>query len=206
MMISRDSTRKGKGQRPPPPLPRNIARAFSKKDRATTPETDVRVMTFSGVINTTTGSAIGATVGSGLVTSCTEFASLAARYQEFRVLAVKLLWCPRFGQANESCAVAESGQPIAAAFTGGVAPSSVAAIFACDGFKVASGVSKHLEITADHKLNPNALFWVPATSSPAAANQFGVIVRHPGVCPANLNNQNCVDYYAEFVVEWRVGS
>ncbi len=200
------SKRQGKTKGDQPVIPRNILRAFAKHDRAVGPETDTRVMTYNGVINTTTGNTIGGSYGSGLVTSATEFASLAARYQEFRVLALKLLWVPRFGQANESCAVAESGMPIGAAFVGGVAPSSVAAILACDGAKIAKTVCKQLVIEADYKLNQNALLWSPASSSPAAANQFGIVVRHPGVCPANLNNVNCVDYYIEFVVEWRVGS
>ncbi len=187
-------------------MPKNIRKAFAKHERGAVPESDTRVLTYNGVINTTTGSVIGATIGSGLATSATEYASMAARYQEFRVLAVKVKWCPRFGQANESCAVAESGQPLGCIFTSGVAPSSVAAMAASDGFKIAGGTSKHLELEVDHKVNPNALFWAPATGSVASVNQFGITIRHPGVCPANLNNVNCVDYYAEFVVEFRTAS
>jgi len=187
-------------------VPKSVARAFNKHDRALVPETDTRVMTYSGVINTTTGSVFGAAVGSGLVTSATEFASMATRYQEFRVLAMKLHWVPRFGQANESCAVAESGQPVGCVFIGGVAPSSVAAFLACDGFKVATSTSKHLMLEVDSRVNPNAKFWAPSSASPPAANQFGICVRHPGTCPANLNNTNAIDYYVEFVVQWRTAS
>ncbi len=198
--------KRNKGKTNQPRKDKRILRAFAKHDRGDAPETDTRVLTFNSVINTTTGTTLGGAYGSGLATSATEFASMAARYQEFRVLAMKLHWVPRFGQANESCAVAESGQPIGCVFTGGVAPSTVAAFLATEGFRVAPSPGKHLVMEADHKLNPNALIWVPATGSPGAANQFGISVRHPGVCPANLNNVNAVDVYVEFVTEWRTAS
>jgi len=77
---------------------------------------------------------------------------------------------------------------------------------ACDGFAHGSSPGKILTIEVDAAVNPNAQFWAPATGSPPAANQFGVVIRHPGACPANLNNVNSVDYYIEFVVQWRTAS
>ncbi len=198
--------RRGRRGNAGPSIPAVVKRAFTKHDAPAGPETDTRVLTFYSVINTTTGSSISGAYGSGLATSATEFASMAARYQEFRVLAMKLRWCPRYGQSNESCNVDESGQPIGAVFTGGIAPGGVAPILAYEKFIVSSAVSKHLMIEADYRVNPTALLWAPATGGPPAANQFGIVVRHPGTCPANLNNRNCVDVYVEFVTEWRTAS
>ncbi len=205
VVVSRKASRKqGKSKMQPPAVSQDVRRAFAKHERGGAVETDTRTLTYYSKINTTTGATLGGAYSTGLATSATEFSTMAQRFQEFRVLGMKVKWCPRFGvPSNESCNVDESGQPVGSIFTSGVAPSGVAAMFACDGFRVAQGPSKYLEITADHRVNVNSLLWTGTTGAPAAANQYGIQFRHPGPCPANLNNRDSVDVYVEFVVEFR---
>jgi hypothetical protein len=181
-------------------------KSFAQKASATHPETDRRVLTAPVNQSGVTGNVIGLQFSSSGVTSATEFGSLAARYQEYRVLAMRVKWRPRFGQANESCAVVESGMPVGCTYTN-TAPTTVAGILASDGFRVSNSVQKHLDMEVGWEMNPNAKLWTQSVGAAIPVlNSYGISIRHPGSCPANLNGVVAVDAYVEYDVEWRTGS
>jgi len=183
-----------------------IQRDFAKKASSSRPETDRRVLTAYVTQTGATGTVVGLQFSSSGVSSATEFASLAARYQEYRVMAMRVKWRARFGQANESCAVLETGMPVGCVFTN-TAPTTVAGIFAGDGFRQCSRIDKSLDMEVDWSMNPNAKLWAQSVGAAIpTVNAYGVSIRHPGTYPANLNGVVAIDAYVEYDVEWRTGS
>jgi len=176
-----------------------VSRAYSKKERGDAPETDTRVMTNYVTQSGVTGTVIGLAFSSSGVSSATEFASMAARYQEYRVLAVRVKWRPHYSQQSDP----DSGLPMCAVFTAASAPTTVLAFAASDGFEVSKAFSKAMDRTVTWSMNPNAKLWCDRGSSIPSANAFGVAFRHPGLCTATLNGFVVVDAYIEYDVEWR---
>jgi len=198
-MKSGNKVKKGKGG-----SDRQIRRAFAKHEVGNRPETDTRVMTNYLTVSGVTGAIIGASMSSQGVTSATEFASMAARYQEYRVLAMRVRWRPRFCQSAESAGltVAESGVPLGCTFVV-TAPSTVAGVVASEGFKTTSNISKALEMEVAWEVNPNAKLWTNNSIAVPLAQSFGITIRHANLCPATLNGQTVVDIFIEYDVQWR---
>jgi len=176
-----------------------VGRAFAKHERGNAPETDTRVMTNYVTQTGVTGTVIGLAFSSSGVSSATEFASMAARYQEYRVLAIRVKWRPHYSQQSDP----DSGLPMSAVFTAATAPTTVLAFAASDGFEVSKAFCKAMDRTIEWSMNPNARLWCDRGSSIPPANAFGVAFRHPGLCTAALNGFVVVDAYLEYDVEWR---
>jgi len=153
------------------------------------------VVTVFGV----TGAVVGVAMSSSGVTSSTEFSSMAARYQEYRVRAMRVKWRPHPSQAVAS----DLGQSVSAVWTAAAAPSTLPSFAACDGFHACSNLSMALDMTASWEINPNAKLWCDRGSSIPTANSFGVSFRFADVCSAALNGYSLVQIYAEYDVEWR---
>jgi len=127
----------------------------------------------NGTVVATAGSVVAVTTYScGLVQSnpASEWASFAARYQQFRVQGMKmtlLAILPVNTAANTMCEMYYSD------FIGTALPTTVAQVLSDENGVVKSSGKDHV-ITVSWARNPNAKLWNPTSAALPAANAFGV--------------------------------
>lgn len=106
-----------------------------------------------------------------------EWASFAARYQQYRVRAVTLILTPAYPASGSPVAgVSPQGAHSAlyvGDFIGTSVPASAAQILSDEGSVVLS-TCKDVRYTVTWARNPNAKLWAPTTGAVPAANSYGV--------------------------------
>jgi len=135
----------------------------------------------------------------------TEWASFAARYQQYRVRMVKLILDPCFPAAMSEPTTGLKNLPHTtlthADFIGSAVPSSYAQLLA-DERSLTKSTSDRIVYTTDWSRNPNAKLWNPTSAALPTANSFGVAYgSNPGVT-LPFTQQIFVPTF-EWVVEFR---
>jgi hypothetical protein len=105
-----------------------------------------------------------------------EWASFAARYQQFRVRSVTLIMEPRFPASGTPITVVGShGALFVADFIGASVPGTAAQLLS-DEAAVVTNTSKKVVFTVDWTRNPNARLWNPTGAALPVANSYGIAV------------------------------
>jgi len=157
-------------------------------------------------VNSSAGNviALDATSTAALCTSASEWASFAARYQQFRVRGVRVIlepiW-PGAGNVVASTAFNHSALYVGD-FIGVAAPASPTQLLSDEG-AVVTNTSKRVDFTVDWARNPNAKLWNPTSAALPAPNGFGIAFASN---PASATLQASTGYYSktlEWIVEFR---
>jgi len=134
----------------------------------------------------------------------TEFASFAARYQQYRVRWVKVTFTPLY---NVSFQVPAGGttapilQVYCSDFIGVSVPSSPAQVLADERALIHNTASTFV-VRADWARNPNAKLWNPVSAAIPAANDYGIAVASNTSSSGSPFN-GIMSYSVEFLVELR---
>lgn len=143
-------------------------------------DTVVKRMTLpGGAIPTTAGAIVAVNTGttSALVQSApaTEFASFAARYQQYRVRQIRLRLSPVYPANGTPLAAGNVGhsQMYVSDYIGTSVPGTAAQILADEG-GTAHPTNRVITFTATWAKNPNAKLWNPTNAAVPAANLFGI--------------------------------
>jgi len=159
----------------------------------------VKRMTFNGlVLATGAGTAIPVTsvTSAQVVTSpATEWTSFAARYQQYRVRAIRVR-----GKAVNPVQSATVTHSVLyrGDYVGISAPANAAQVLADENVEEVA-TCKDFQDVVGWQRNPNAKLWNPTSAVPPAANQFSWVCATP-VTPALTT---ATTYYA-YTVEWEV--
>jgi len=131
-----------------------------------------------------------------------EWASFAARYQQFRVEFVRLILEPVFvSSAAPNNADLGHGSLYVADYIGTAAPGSPAQVLSDEGAIVTS-TARRLDARTTWRRNPNAKLWNPTGAALPVANSFGIAV---ATSPA-LALEATTTYYTvtqEWLVQFR---
>jgi hypothetical protein len=186
------SSKRVKGSR------KNKTQAFSKA-MSNAGDVIVKRLTLPALtLATGAGTSIPVTVyksGDVQSVSATEWASFAARYQQFRVRAIRVR-----GKATQPVQLATVAHSTLyqGDFIGSSTPSTAVQIFSDEHVKE-TATYKDFTYVATWSRNPNAKLWNPTASTPASANQFAIAVASPAT-PALTT---ATTYYA-VTEEWEV--
>jgi len=137
------------------------------------------------VISSTAGGllAVNASADSNLVQTgpASEWASFAARYQQYRVRALRLIMEPVFPGSGTpvGAAVVGHGPLYVSDYIGSSAPSTAAQVLS-DERALVTNTSRKVDFTVDWARNPNAKLWNPTSAPPPTANTYGIaFAGHP---------------------------
>lgn len=153
----------------------------ARRNKATRGDGDIiskRMTLPGGQIASTAGGiiAFGVTATAAFVQSvpASEWASFAARYQQFRVRSLTLILEPRFpASGTPITAVGSHGALYVADFIGASVPASAAQLLS-DEAAVVTNTSKKVVFTVDWMRNPNARLWNPTGAALPVANSYGI--------------------------------
>jgi len=194
-MIKQRSKKRAAGRRS------NNARPFSKGFENAGDQI-VKRLTLSGqVLATGAGTAIPLTVVSGsstegtAPTSADEWASFSARYQQYRVRAIRVVG--KAVQPVQTATISHSDL-YRADYIGTAGPASSAQVFADEMVKT-NTTSRDFSHVVTWRRNPNAKLWNPTSATIPAANSFSWVCASPAA-PALTT---ATTYYA-YTVEWEV--
>ncbi len=158
----------------------------------------VKRLTYAGNLATGGGTSIAITsYTSGQVQSlpASEWASFAARYQQYRVRAIRVTG--RAVQPSQTATITH-GILYRGEYDNGAVPATVAAVVSDGGMK-SNATHKDFVSTITWRGTPNAKLWNPTSAIVPTANQFAFVCAS-AASPALTTATN---YYA-VVVEWEV--
>jgi hypothetical protein len=128
----------------------------------------------------------------------TEWASFAARYQQYRVRAMRIINKPVL--PVNTAAVTHSSLYIAD-YIGSSVPGSSAQVLSDERARIVSTADSWV-YEATWARNPNAMLWNPTTAAIPTANQFGIVLASTS-SPALTINTNYLSTSIEYMVEFR---
>jgi len=134
-----------------------------------------------GAVSSTAGGIIAvdavATTGQCQSLPASEWASFAARYQQFRVRAVTVILEPIFPGSGTPTAAATVGHSTlyVGDYIGTAVPGSAAQVLS-DERGICINTSKRMVYTVDWARNPNAKLWNPTSAALPAANSMGIAI------------------------------
>jgi hypothetical protein len=162
----------------------------------------VKRMTISGdVLATGAGTQIPVTAISSAevqAAPASEWASFAARYQQYRVRAIRVT-----GKAIQPIQTATSSHSVLyrGDFIGSSSPSTAAQVLSDENVRECATHKDFRDIVTWSR-NPNAMLWNPTSAAIPTANEFSWVAASPGVPPLTT----ATTYYAltvEYEVEFR---
>jgi len=170
-------------------------------------DTITKKLTFPlGEIDTTAGGiiALNTSVTSAAVQSepATEWASFAARYQQFRVKSTRLIMEPAFpASGSPTAAIASHKALYVSDYIGTAAPGSAAQVLS-DERAIVTSTARRVNFTTTWARNPNARLWNPTFAALPAANSMGIAFASDvtGNGPASTVMYTTV---VEWIVEFR---
>jgi hypothetical protein len=128
----------------------------------------------------------------------TEWASFAARYQQYRVRAMRVV---NKAVLPVNTATITQGSLFVSDYIGSSSPASSAQVLS-DERAVVHSTAKDWVYQASWSRNPNAMLWNPTSAAVPVANQFGVAIASSSA-PALTVNTTYGSYTLEYVVEFR---
>jgi len=160
----------------------------------------------AGQVSSTAGGVIatnsGATAAAVQSLPASEWASFAARYQQFRVRSVTLVLEPRFpGAGNPVVTVGSHGALYVSDYIGSSVPANAVQILSDEGSLV-TNTAKRVKFTVDWARNPNAKLWNPTSAALPVANSFGIAFASPSFATL-VASTAYYDETVEWVVEFR---
>jgi len=163
-------------------------------------DTLVKRLTFpaAGIVSSAGGVIALTTDDDSIVESApaSEWASFAARYQQYRVRAMRILAKPA---VPVNTATVTHGEIYVSDFIGSSAPSSAAQVLSDERNKIFS-TSKAFTYEVDWSRNPNAKLWNPTSASIPVANRFGIAY----ASNPNYAGLSASTTYFSFSYEWVV--
>lgn len=105
----------------------------------------------------------------------TEWASFAARYQQFRVRSVTLKFVPA---NNVSIAGVGDGRVFVSDYIGTAVPTTAAQVLADEHCRIKTAM-KPWQFTTTWKRNPNAKLWNPTSAALPVANNYSIVIASP---------------------------
>jgi hypothetical protein len=163
-------------------------------------------MTYPSAMNSNgAGSVVvSATLTSGLVQSepATEWASFAARYQQYRVRSIKLSYTPTFTVNTGLTATTGGSQLFVSDFIGTSVPGSALQVLSDEGVKIFSTL-KSFQFMTNGRRNPNAGLWNPTSAVIPGANVFGIAFASNPTTPTLPFTVTIGLLVFEWVVEFR---
>jgi len=169
----------------------------------------VKKLSFpNGAIASTAGGliAVNTQFTAALVQSApaSEWASFAARYQQYRVRSVRLVLEPMFPGSGTPVALAQTGHGalFVSDFIGTAAPTTSAQILSDEG-SVMINTSKKVDFTVDWARNPNAKLWNPTSAALPAANGYGIAFASDSVFASLVASAVYYTSIVEWIVEFR---
>lgn len=130
----------------------------------------------NGSLSTTAGGIVAVTTFSNSLvqsTPATEFASFAARYQQFRIKSFAIRSVPTFPVNSGMTAITGHNALYVSDFLGSAVPATAAQILA-DERCVVNSTARNWIFTVTSKRNPNALLWNPTSAAIPVANQMSI--------------------------------
>jgi len=135
----------------------------------------------------------------------TEWASFAARYQQFRVRQVRVRMMPVFPVNNGVAGIANNtghSQLYVADYIGASVPASAAQVLSDERCAVVS-TAKGFTFAATWNKNPNAKLWNPTGAAIPAANLYGIAWASNAVATLMTASVAYFAYDVEWIVEFR---
>jgi hypothetical protein len=176
---------------------------FFVKDDKGKPVSYRRRLTFVQGDTAVTGALLTFAVTSNSITSCTEWADLAASFQQYRIRAIKARLVPRTrDNMNSAALIWYPGALISGSFPSGSSASTPSAMYAEDGSKVHPewSIAEHM---CTWESNPDAKLWTDCVSGvPAALSQFGVQFIGTVGAPLAYNGLVTHDIFVDYDVEF----
>jgi hypothetical protein len=159
------------------------------------------VATTAGNVIAVTTSVKASQVQSG---PATEWASFAARYQQYRVKAVRVRMTPVYPVSGPPVASGQTGhsQLYVGDYIGSSVPTTAAQVLS-DERAIVVSTFKAFTYTVTSKRNPNALLWNPTTAAVPSANDFGIAWASSTVAALLCASTIYYAYDVEWVVEFR---
>jgi hypothetical protein len=168
----------------------------------------VKRLTFPGTVLSTGGSTIipVTSVTSSQVQSApaTEWASFSARYQQYRVRAIRVKGkainpVQSYDFAAGSQVLALSHSVLYRGDYLGIAVPANSSQLLSDELVKENTTNKDFSDTVNWKRNPNAMLWNPTSAAIPAANQYSWVCASPATPPLTT----ATTYYA-LILEWEV--
>jgi len=183
---------------------------FDSEDKTGRPAVVRRKLTRWDSDAAATGVILSYFFNSSSITSTSEWTNISALYEEYRVRAIRVRFCPiitnvqeaPYGAATDFTGV-YPGPIVSGRYTVGVGANSVSSLLSQDGSKVHPNNSQMMEQMVTWESNPQAKLWTAIGASPPAAQQIGVEYIGTQAAFAVLNT--VVTHYAfvEMDVEFR---
>ncbi len=163
----------------------------------------VKRMTIPNQTIVTTAGAIVALVSidssSVQANPASEWASFAARYQQYRVRGMSVIAHPVY---PVNTATVGHSQIFFADYLGAAAPASAAQVLS-DERAVVFSTCRPITFLADWGRNPNARLWNPTSAAIPAANRIGISYASSTVAGLLLATATYYVFVIEFIVELR---
>lgn len=157
---------------------------------------------LAGIVTSASGVLPVTTYVSGLVQSspATEWASFAARYQQYRVRKITLV--TKASHPTSDTVLTEHCTIYASDFIGSSTPSSAAQVLADERNSQFSS-AKDWSKVASWDRNPNARLWNPTSASVPVANEFGIAIASNFLTPLAAAGVQILSPALIFEVEFR---
>jgi len=127
-----------------------------------------------------------------------EWSSFAARYQQFRVRAIRI---KGYTTQPVQTATVTHGVLFRADYLGTAVPSTAVQVFSDEACRTGATYKDFVDIVT-WKLNPNAELWNPTSAAIPAANQFAWVCAS-ATTPALTTGTTYFAYTVEWEVEFR---
>lgn len=175
---------------------------FARVDRPLVPKGDLitKRLTYSNVLSSNGANAIPVTsytTASVQSIPAAEWASFAARYQQFRVKSISLILMPYYNTSYYVNAGPTEMVCLAIGdYLGSAVPASNTQVISDENtvFRIAD---KNIVHSVTWARNPNAKLWNPTSAALPTANNFAIVL-------ASLNAITSSLAYFTYIVEWDV--
>jgi hypothetical protein len=160
-------------------------------------------------VTASTGNTLGYFISSSGASSVTDWASLAAIYDEYRVRGIRVRLCP-VAQVVFSSNLAAGGfigaypgPVVSASYANGTGATNTGDAWAQSNSKVHGCNEQLQEHVASWALNPSAKLWVAIASSVPSQQEFGVEYVGTQIAAAGINATVTHFAFVEFDIEFR---
>lgn len=133
----------------------------------------------------------------------TEWASFAARYQQFRVRSVRVIMEPTYpGSGTPVAASVSHGTFYVGDFIGSAVPTTAAQVLSDEGVHIYC-TSQRVDYMVDWTRNPNAKLWNPTSAALPVANSYGIAYASNSAATCLAASTTFYSYTVEWIVEFR---
>jgi len=168
----------------------------------------VKRMTLPSLALSTNGSGVipvtNITAAQVQSTPASEWASFAARYQQFRVRSVCIIVDPIWVSSAGPAVTGANGatQLYVGDFIGSSTPGSAAQVLSDERCRIFS-TAKPFRFCSTWAINPNARLWNPTSAALPTANSFGITLASSTINALVPDSTDYMMYVVEWIVELR---